>query len=212
DTDTDTDADTDSDTDTDTDTDSDSDTSGACQVELVAQAGMFLEGVCQTPEDECGGGTLESNPQADCDEGQVCCISDDQCDAIGQAAMGILGCEESECLGEAGFQLGCPAGGWCCAPVESLAGEVPLDGTCGISFANMISLTGICAELEDDCPGGTISGLEQANCVEDLQCCIAPTECEAQGMGFLSCSATECDGLVGIHAGCADGGWCCSPL
>jgi hypothetical protein len=76
----------------------------------------------------------------------------------------------------------------------------------------MIPLSGTCAELEDDCPGGTISGLEQANCAAGLQCCIGDTECDDQGMGFLSCSADECTGLIGIHAGCADGGWCCSMI
>ena len=216
--DTDTDTDADADTDTDTDADTDTGTGGSddpCQVERVAQAGMTLEGTCQPADAECGGGVLESDPQADCSGDDVCCINDDQCDAVGEAAMGMLSCAEEECLGGAGFQLGCPDGGWCCTPVDAQGGEMAEGEDCGITFATMINLSGTCTATSETCPGGTISGLEQANCVDGLQCCIGETECETQGGGMLTCTAdaeTECSGLVGIHAGCENGGWCCSPF
>jgi len=215
-----TDADTDSDADSDSDGDSDSDSDSdadQCAVPLIEDPmPVYLEGVCQAPADDCSGGVMESNAQGNCSAGQVCCINDDQCDALGASAMGMLGCEESECLGGAGFQLGCPDGGWCCTPVEPLSpGDVPLGEECGVSLG-MFALTGTCAETSETCPGGTIEGLEQANCVDGLQCCIAPDGCVNAGdqiyPGILFCSATECTGLIGAQAGCPNGNWCCSMM
>jgi len=73
-----------------------------------------LEGTCQNESDPCPGGTAEglgSDPAGSCTGGgDICCIADDQCEALG---MGYLSCSEEE-TGTC-FQLGCPDYGYCCA-------------------------------------------------------------------------------------------------
>jgi len=119
DSDTDTDSDSDSDVDSDTDADSDSDADGDACIVTVEYGGYIsfdLDGVCQSPEAECEGGTTEGlvdDPGGDCEgDEQVCCINSDECETL-EVPYVTLGCVE-ESTSEYCMQVGCPDGGFCC--------------------------------------------------------------------------------------------------
>lgn len=216
------DGDTDTDTDADGDSDSDSDDGNDVGDPCESSMGGFIAapGTCAASADDCTAGIVEADMQGNCNEGLFCCVNSDACMSI-TMAMGV--CQADSCGGLGiGYQMGCPDAGNCCVdmpPLDAGPDASYEDDECELSFDFMgyttITIEGVCELESATCPAGTISGYEQANCADGLQCCVGDDQCETLGGGgAFGCEAAEedCTGMASFHAGCPDNGWCCSTM
>lgn len=109
-----------------------------------------MTGVCQASGTNCPGGSPQSS---DCADGLVCCIGEDQCDAVASTVMGTGFVESMSCVSEGTCPAsaivvatrpleypGCPAGQSCCItlPEGGFSLEGGLTGLLEGGLANLL--------------------------------------------------------------------------
>ncbi len=107
--------------DSDSDTDSDADTEdlpGLGETCVVGMAGYIgMEGVCQLILEPCDSGLIPNTDKMPlCQGGYLvaCCVHEDECESLFPGITVCYDAEEGCPEGVQGYQVGCPASGWCC--------------------------------------------------------------------------------------------------